>query len=77
MMIFERKPYLNRLISGKDNGLVKIVTGIRRCGKSYLLFNLLYNHLLEQGVKEDNIISMAFDDWANRPYCNPDTLLVH
>lgn len=77
MMIFERKPYLNRLISGKDNGLVKIVTGIRRCGKSYLLFNLFYNHLLEQGVKEDNIISMAFDDWANRPYCNPDTLLYY
>lgn len=75
IMIFERKLYLNRLISGKDNGLVKIVTGIRRCGKSYLLFNLFYNHLLEQGVKEDNIISMAFDDWSNRPYCDPDSLL--
>lgn len=75
MMLFDRRHYLNRLIDGKDNGLVKIITGIRRCGKSFLLFELFRNHLLSQGVKEDHIITMTLDDWSNREYRDPDTLL--
>ena len=74
-MLFDRRYYLNRLIDGKDNGLVKIITGIRRCGKSFLLFELFRNHLLSQGVKEDHIITMTLDDWSNREYRDPDTLL--
>ena len=53
--------YLEKLIKRKNNGLIKIITGIRRCGKSYLLNNLFYQHLLESGVKEDHIIRFAFD----------------
>lgn len=74
-MVFERRNYLDRLIAGKGNGLVKIITGIRRCGKSFLLFELFRNHLLSQGVNEDHIITMALDDWSNRIYRNPDILL--
>ena len=53
--------YLEKLIKRKNNGLIKVITGIRRCGKSYLLNNLFYHHLLESGVKEDHIICFAFD----------------
>ena len=53
--------YLEKLIKRKNNGLIKVITGIRRCGKSYLLNNLFYHHLLEAGVKEDHIIRFAFD----------------
>lgn len=53
--------YLEKLIKRKNNGLIKVITGIRRCGKSYLLNNLFYHHLLESGVKEDHIIRFAFD----------------
>ena len=51
-MEIKRDSYLNKLIRKKNNGLIKIVTGVRRCGKSYLLFNLFHNHLLEEGVDE-------------------------
>jgi predicted AAA+ superfamily ATPase len=54
--------------------MVKIITGIRRCGKSYLLFKLFCNHLLESGIKEDHIISIALDDFGNRKLQNPDEL---
>ena len=57
----QRTFYLNKLISRKHNGLVKVITGIRRCGKSYLLNNLFYEHLLTQGVAQDHIIRFAFD----------------
>ena len=60
-MIIERKQYLNELISKKDNGLIKIITGIRRCGKSFLLNDLFYNYLKEKKIKEKNIIRFAFD----------------
>lgn len=53
--------YLEKLIKRKNNGLIKVITGIRRCGKSYLLNNLFYYHLLESGVKEDHIVRFAFD----------------
>ena len=75
-MEFKREVYLKRLIAGKGNGLVKIVTGIRRCGKSYLLFNLFRRHLLESRVAEDHIFMMALDDWKNRKFRDPDVLLA-
>ncbi len=61
MMEIRRDLYLNKLIKRKNNGLIKVVTGIRRCGKSYLLNNLFYNHLIESGVAADHIIRFAFD----------------
>lgn len=57
----ERNFYLNKLIEREHNGMIKVITGIRRCGKSYLLNTLFYNHLLSQGVPEDHIIRFAFD----------------
>lgn len=61
-MEIKRDTYLNKLIRREHNGLIKIVTGIRRCGKSYLLFNLFHQYLLGKGVKEDHIIEVAFDN---------------
>lgn len=61
MMEIRRDLYLNKLIKRKNNGLIKVVTGIRRCGKSYLLNNLFYSHLIESGVAADHIIRFAFD----------------
>ena len=60
-MEIKRDLYLNKLISLKHNGLIKVITGIRRCGKSYLLNEIFYNHLLESGVNESHIIRFAFD----------------
>ena len=60
-MEIKRDLYLNKLISLKHNGLIKVITGIRRCGKSYLLNNIFYNHLIDSGVNEDHIIRFAFD----------------
>ena len=64
-MEIKRDYYLNKLIDAKNDGLIKVVTGIRRCGKSYLLNTLFYNYLLENGVKEDHIIKVALDDSDN------------
>lgn len=72
--IIDRKLYLDQLINKKQNGLIKIITGIRRCGKSFLLFNLFYNHLIKSGVKESNIITLILDDDKNRKYRDPDNL---
>ena len=74
-MIFQRKKYLDRLIAGQGNGLVKIVTGGRRCGKSFLLFNLFHSYLASQGISEDHIIELSFDDRKSKPLRNPDALL--
>ena len=63
------------MIRKKNNGLIKIVTGVRRCGKSYLLFNLFHNHLLEEGVEEDHIIEVALDDRSNKELRDPDNML--
>ena len=60
-MEIRRDFYLDKLIKRKNNGLIKVITGIRRCGKSYLLNNLFYHHLLESGVAADHIIRFAFD----------------
>lgn len=65
---FKRTFYLNKLILKKHNGLIKVVTGIRRCGKSYLLFDLFKKHLLETGVEENHIIEMPFDSFENKKY---------
>lgn len=67
----KRDYYLEQLISRMDNGLIKIVTGIRRCGKSYLLRTLFKKYLFEQGVSEDHIIEMAFDLYDNIEFRNP------
>jgi len=73
-MEIKRDFYLNKLIQHKKNGMVKIITGIRRCGKSYLLFKLFRDHLIECGIKADHIISVALDDFGNRKLQNPDEL---
>lgn len=65
---------LNQLISRKENGLIKTITGLRRSGKSFLFFKIFYNHLLECGVKEENIITLALDDDLNSEYRNLDKL---
>lgn len=77
MKEIKRNSYLKQLISGKQNGLIKIVTGIRRCGKSYLLFKIFRNHLLEQGVTPDHIISLALDDILNEEYYDPKKLVLY
>ena len=73
-MEIKRDFYLNELIEGLDNNLVKIVTGIRRCGKSYLLDPIFKNYLVENGVKEDHIIKLDLDERDNYIYHNPDNL---
>ena len=60
-MEIKRDYYLNKLISRKNNGLIKVITGVRRCGKSYLLNTLFYRHLLDSGISEDHIVKFAFD----------------
>ncbi len=70
----KRDDYLDRIISRMGNGLIKVITGIRRCGKSYLLFNLFHDYLIQIGVKEEQIIMIALDDDASMKYCNPDEL---
>ena len=72
--IIKRDEYLRRLIDKRENGLIKVITGIRRCGKSFLLFNLFYDYLIESGVREEQIISIALDDDTYVKYRNPDEL---
>lgn len=76
-MLFERKQYLQRLVHGQGNGMVKIVTGIRRCGKSYLLFNIFRQYLLDHGTDADHIICLSLDDHRNQSLTQPDTLLSY
>ena len=70
-MVIRRDRYLERLISKQNNGMIKVITGIRRSGKSYLLFDLFYDHLLASGTPEDNIICIALDDVENEAYRDP------
>lgn len=72
--LINRDTYLSRLIDKKENGLIKVITGIRRCGKSYLLFYLFRDYLIESGIKEEQIISIALDDDTCEQYRNPDAL---
>ncbi|WP_300939523.1 ATP-binding protein [Bacteroides acidifaciens] len=76
-MIIKRDSYLTQIISGKGNGLIKIITGIRRCGKSFLLFDLFHRHLIEQGIDENHIIKIAFDDWDFRELCDPAKMMEY
>ena len=71
MKTIQRDSYLQELIKRKENGMIKVITGIRRCGKSYLLFELYRNYLLSIGVKEENIITLALDAVQNAPYRDP------
>ncbi len=70
-MVIQRDDYLNQLISKQGNGLIKVITGIRRCGKSYLLFHLFVSYLKKQGVKDDHILQMSFDTYENEIYQDP------
>ena len=73
-MEIKRDYYLNKLIDAKNDGLIKVVTGIRRCGKSYLLNTLFYNYLLNNNVKENHIIKIALDDSDNEELLKPRNL---
>ena len=73
-MEIRRDKYLNDLVIRKGNGMIKVVTGIRRCGKTYLVFDLFVRHLIESGVPEDHIIALALDDRANVRYRDVDAL---
>lgn len=76
-MIIQRDKYLNELISWKHTDLIKIVTGIRRCGKSFLLFKLFHQHLVETGVDEEHIIEVILDDIGNEELRDPFKLLAY
>ena len=72
--MIKRDLYLRKIIDRMDNGMVKVITGIRRCGKSYLLFEILYNYLLEHNVPRSHIITLQLDDRLNLKYRDPDEL---
>lgn len=74
-MEIQRDYYLNELISKEKNGLIKIITGLRRAGKTYLLFNLFYKYLLNKGIEKSHIIDIALDDRLNKELRNPDNML--
>ena len=69
--------YLNKLISKRHNGLIKVVTGMRRCGKSYLVFNLFKKYLISENIPEDHIIEIAFDSFENKKYRDPEILFPY
>ena len=74
MKIIERNEYLNKLISRRENGMIKILTGIRRCGKSFILDPIFKNYLISDGVKENHIIKLDLDDVKNMKYLDPELL---
>ncbi|MDO4283942.1 MAG: ATP-binding protein [Eubacteriales bacterium] len=76
-MEIKRDHYLNILISKKHNSLIKVITGMRRCGKSYLLFTLFKRYLLSEGIDEEHIIEIAFDAFENKQLCDPNVLYPH
>ena len=76
-MIIKRDIHLNRIIARKHNGMIKVITGLRRCGKSYLLFNLFQKHLHESGVDDAHIIKVDLEDRRNLSLRNPDNLLAY
>ena len=73
-MKIQRDIYLKQLVDGMGNDMVKVVTGLRRCGKTYLLTTLFHEYLLSRGISEDHIIELALDVWANRELRKPDAL---
>ena len=76
-MIINRPTYLQKLISSRHNGMIKIVTGVRRCGKSFLLSDLYAEWLKSQGVEDDHIININLEDSRNKYLRDPDVLLGH
>ena len=76
-MVVKRDGYLSKLIGKKHNGLIKVVTGVRRCGKSYLLFNLFKEHLLSEGVDKTRIVEIAFDAFENKHLQDPHVLMSY
>lgn len=74
-MVFRREYYLEQLLRAEGNGMIKVVTGIRRCGKSFLLFNIFCQALLDKGVGEDHIIRVNLEDRRNKRLRDPDELL--
>lgn len=76
-MIINRNIHLNRIIARKHNGMIKVITGLRRCGKSYLLFNLFQKHLHESGIDDAHIIKVDLEDRRNISLRNPDNLLAY
>ena len=75
-MEIKRDIYLNQLVNARQNGFIKVVTGPRRCGKSYLLKSLFHNHLLSEGVDESHIIEVDLEDRVNKELRDPDALLA-
>ena len=75
-MEIPRQIHLNRIIARQGNGMIKVITGMRRRGKSYLLFTLFYNYLLQQGVDEQHIIKVDLEDRRNAALRDPDALLA-
>ena len=73
-MYINRQKYLDKLISQKDKDIVKVITGIRRCGKSVLLFNIYYDYLLSIGIKKENIIKINLETKRNEGLRDADTL---
>lgn len=76
-MEIKRDIYLTQLINARQNGFIKVVTGPRRCGKSYLLMTLFHNHLLSEGVDEEHIIEVTLEDRMNQKLRDPDTMLEY
>ena len=76
-MRFSRSKYLQQLLAGRGNGMVKIITGVRRCGKSFLLFDIFRSYLLDEGVGEDHIIALTLDQRNMKALRNPDRLLEY
>ena len=74
MQEIKRERYIEQLVARRENGSIKVITGIRRCGKSYILFNLYRDHLLSTGVKDSQIIALALDDEKSRKYRDVDVL---
>lgn len=73
----KRDYYIQKLDSTKNNGLIKVISGMRRCGKTYILMKLFYDHLIADGVEDDHIIRIALDDRRNKDLRNPDNILAH
>lgn len=76
-MLFEGRYYLSQLQNADGNGMIKIITGMRRCGMSFLLFNIFRKSLFERGIHEDHIIKVNLEDRRNKKLRNPDALLEH
>lgn len=77
MKSIERKKYLDELVSLHNNGMIKIITGMRRCGKSYLLFEIFTSYLADNGITQDHIIKVDLEDYKNRAMRNPDNLYAY